>query len=83
MDKVAMKCPICGKVNSPALLSADVGSRTTIKMEYICSGEIRRFFRPKKRCETRYKVELYGAAAERAISAIYLQGKGGKPRETD
>lgn len=77
-----MKCPVCGKVNNPVLFSADIGSRATVKMEYICSGKIKRLFRTGKSCETRYSIELHEAAAEHAINAMRL-AEGGKPRETD
>ena len=82
MDKIALKCPVCGKVNNPVLFSADIGSRATVKMEYICSGKIKRLFRPGKSCETKYRVELYGAAAERAINDM-RSAEGGKNSEAD
>ena len=81
MDKIALKCPVCGKVNNPVLFSADIGSRATVKMEYICSGKIKRLFRPGKSCETKYRVELYdesffiGLTAERQV----LTYKRGRP----
>lgn len=62
-----MKCPVCGRANTPSEIRIDQGWQTRVFARYECHGSIKRLFRRDKPCETRYSVEWNGDEAERVI----------------
>lgn len=67
MKAVEMKCPVCGRINTPSEIQIDQGWRTRVFARYECRNNIKRLFRRDKPCETRYSVEWNGDEAERVI----------------
>lgn len=63
-----LKCPVCGTKNVPMEITEEIGiAGPKVKASYSCAGERKRLFRRAKQCMTRYKIELYGDEAKRAL----------------
>ena len=65
-----VKCPVCGRVNTPSEMRIDQDWQTKVFARYECRNNIKRLFRRDKPCETRYSVEWSGDKAARVIERM-------------
>lgn len=70
MKAVEMKCPVCGRINTPSEMRIDQDWQTKVFARYECRNNIKRLFRRDKPCETRYSVEWSGDKAARVIERM-------------
>lgn len=68
LETYELKCPVCGTKNVPVELTMEMGiGGPKVGASYQCAAWTKRPFRPAKPCRTRYKIELCGAEAVRAL----------------
>lgn len=70
MTALEVKCPVCGRVNTPSEMRIDQGWKTQVFARYECRNNIKRLFRRDKPCGTRYSVEWNGDEAARVIERM-------------
>jgi len=71
LKKLETKCPVCGSKNVPVEFTAEIGRfGPTVKAEYLCTGFVRRIFKPKKACKVKYSVKLIEKDAECVMNAM-------------
>lgn len=67
LNALEVKCPVCGRVNTPHEIMIDQGWQTRVTARFECHNSIKRLFRRDRPCETRYSVEWNGDEAARII----------------